>query len=73
MIFDQKIPKMQRSCSEKIIQHGKFRLIWMGFEVKKSKTQEIQTRSGFKSKSAFYLAFKAVPGIRPVDWIKENL
>jgi AraC-like DNA-binding protein len=45
----------------------------MGFEVKKSKTQEIQTRYGFKSKSAFYLAFKALHGIRPVDWIKENL
>ena len=33
----------------------------------------IEERSGFKSKSAFYLAFKAVHGIRPVDWIKENL
>ena len=33
----------------------------------------IAERSGFKSKSAFYLAFKAVHGIRPVDWIKENL
>jgi AraC-like DNA-binding protein len=33
----------------------------------------IATISGFKSKSAFYLAFKAVHGIRPVDWIKENL
>jgi hypothetical protein len=27
MIFDQKIPKMQRGCSEKIIQRGKSRLI----------------------------------------------
>ena len=33
----------------------------------------IAERSGFKSTSAFYLAFKAVHGIRPVDWIKENL
>jgi AraC-like DNA-binding protein len=33
----------------------------------------IATLSGFKSKSAFYLAFKAVHGITPVDWIKENL
>jgi AraC-like DNA-binding protein len=33
----------------------------------------IAERSGFKSKSAFYLAFKAVHGITPVDWIKENL
>jgi len=33
----------------------------------------IATLSGFKSKSAFYLAFKALHGITPVDWIKENL
>ena len=33
----------------------------------------IAERSGFKSKSAFYLAFKAVHGITPVEWIKENL
>ena len=33
----------------------------------------IAERSGFKSKSAFYLAFKAVHGVRPVDWIKKHL
>ena len=33
----------------------------------------IAERSGFKSKSAFYLAFKAVHGITLVDWIKGNL
>jgi transcriptional regulator GlxA family with amidase domain len=33
----------------------------------------IGTRSGFKSRSTFYAAFKAVHGITPVDWIKENL
>ena len=29
--------------------------------------------SGFKSKSTFFAAFKAVHGITPVEWIKENL
>ena len=33
----------------------------------------IAAKSGFKSKSAFYLAFKAEYGLTPVDWIKENL
>jgi AraC-like DNA-binding protein len=45
----------------------------MGFEVKKSKTQEIQTRSGFKSKSIFYAAFKEEYGTTPTDWIKKHL
>jgi AraC-like DNA-binding protein len=30
-------------------------------------------RSGFKSKSIFYAAFKEEHGITPKDWIKENL
>jgi len=30
-------------------------------------------RSGFKSKSIFYAAFKEVYGMTPKDWIKENL
>ena len=33
----------------------------------------IAAKSGFKSKSAFYSAFKAEYGMTPVEWIKENL
>lgn len=33
----------------------------------------IATLSGFKSKSAFYLAFKAVHVMSPIEWIKKNL
>jgi len=33
----------------------------------------IAAKSGFKSKSAFYLAFKSEYGMTPVEWIKENL
>lgn len=33
----------------------------------------IASKSGFKSKSAFYLAFKAEHGVTPIEWIKENL
>jgi AraC-like DNA-binding protein len=33
----------------------------------------IAERSGFKSKSIFYAAFKEEYGITPKDWIKENL
>jgi AraC-like DNA-binding protein len=33
----------------------------------------IAAMSGFKSKSIFYTAFKAVYGVNPMEWIKENL
>ena len=33
----------------------------------------IAERSGFKSKSIFYAAFKEEHGMTPTDWIKENL
>jgi AraC-like DNA-binding protein len=33
----------------------------------------IAERSGFKSKSIFFAAFKEEHGITPKDWIKENL
>jgi AraC-like DNA-binding protein len=33
----------------------------------------VGSKAGFKSKSAFYNAFKSVHGITPTDWIKENL
>lgn len=33
----------------------------------------IATLSGFKSKSAFYLAFKAVHGMSPIEWIQKNV
>jgi AraC-like DNA-binding protein len=33
----------------------------------------IAAKSGFKSKTAFYKAFKAEYGINPQEWIKENL
>ncbi len=33
----------------------------------------IASKAGFKSKSAFYIAFKSMHGITPVEWIKENL
>ena len=33
----------------------------------------IAMKSGFKSISAFYAAFKAEYGMTPIDWIKENL
>ena len=33
----------------------------------------IAMKSGFKSASTFYLAFKAEYGVTPIDWIKENL
>ena len=33
----------------------------------------IAERSGFKSKSIFYAAFKEEYGMTPTDWIKENL
>jgi AraC-like DNA-binding protein len=33
----------------------------------------VAERSGFKSKSIFYAAFKEVYGMTPKDWIKENL
>jgi AraC-like DNA-binding protein len=33
----------------------------------------VAERSGFKSKSIFYAAFKEEYGITPKDWIKENL
>ncbi len=33
----------------------------------------IAVKSGFKNKSTFYAAFKSETGLRPIDWIKENL
>jgi len=33
----------------------------------------IAAMSGFKSKSIFYTAFKAVYGVNPMEWMKENL
>ena len=33
----------------------------------------IATLSGFKSKSAFYLAFKAVHEMSPIEWIQKNV
>ena len=33
----------------------------------------IATRSGFKSRSIFYLAFKEEYGMTPTEWIKKNL
>ena len=33
----------------------------------------VAERSGFKSKSIFYAAFKEEYGMTPKDWIKENL
>ena len=33
----------------------------------------IAAKSGFKSKSIFYSAFRADYGMTPIDWIKENL
>ena len=33
----------------------------------------IAAKSGFKSKSIFYSAFRAEYGMTPIDWIKENL
>lgn len=33
----------------------------------------IASKSGFKSKSAFYLAFKSAYGVTPIEWIKMNL
>jgi AraC-like DNA-binding protein len=33
----------------------------------------IAMKSGFKSISAFYMAFKAEYGVTPIEWIKENL
>jgi AraC-like DNA-binding protein len=33
----------------------------------------IAQRSGFKSKSIFFAAFKEEHGVTPKDWIKENL
>lgn len=33
----------------------------------------IAAKAGFKSKSAFYIAFKAEHGTTPIEWIKENL
>jgi AraC-like DNA-binding protein len=33
----------------------------------------IAERSGFKSKSIFYAAFKEEYGVTPTDWIKKNL
>jgi AraC-like DNA-binding protein len=33
----------------------------------------IASKAGFKSKSAFYLAFKAEHGVTPIEWIKVNL
>ena len=33
----------------------------------------IAMKSGFKSASTFYMAFKAEYGVTPIDWIKENL
>jgi len=33
----------------------------------------IASKSGFKSKTAFYSAFKAEYGLNPMEWIKENL
>lgn len=33
----------------------------------------VGSKAGFKSKSAFYTAFKLVHGLTPMEWIKENL
>ena len=33
----------------------------------------IASKSGFKSKTAFYTAFKAEYEVNPMEWIKENL
>jgi AraC-like DNA-binding protein len=33
----------------------------------------IAVKSGFKSKSTFYAAFKSETGQTPIDWIKENM
>jgi AraC-like DNA-binding protein len=33
----------------------------------------IAARSGFKSRSIFYLAFKEEHGMTPTEWIKKNL
>jgi AraC-like DNA-binding protein len=33
----------------------------------------IAERSGFKSKSIFYAAFKEEYGMPPTDWMKKNL
>jgi AraC-like DNA-binding protein len=33
----------------------------------------IAMKSGFKSISTFYMAFKAEYGVTPIEWIKENL
>ncbi|WP_459496041.1 AraC family transcriptional regulator [Aquirufa lenticrescens] len=33
----------------------------------------IASKAGFKSKSTFYIAFKSMHGITPVEWINKNL
>jgi AraC-like DNA-binding protein len=33
----------------------------------------VAERSGFKSKSIFYAAFKEEFGVTPTDWMKKNL
>lgn len=47
-------------------------LLLMGDHVNTS-IEGIASKAGFKSKSAFYIAFKSMHGITPIEWIKENL
>lgn len=53
------------------IQHAT-RLLRQGAHLTTS-IEGIAERSGFKSKSAFYLAFKAVHGMSPIEWIQKNV
>jgi hypothetical protein len=57
MIFDQKIPKMQRGCSEKIILDRKISLSWRGIRRVKIIKNKGYRLSSFKSKSALFLTY----------------
>ena len=70
--FNQQLKITFPSYRNKLRVAHSIALLKMGAHLNTS-IEGIAAKSGFKSKSIFYTAFKAEHGVTPIDWIKANL